>query len=517
MSSGTVDITIQLNNTNGYKYRPLDVIRGRVSLKVHKEISVKEVTVKFSGVSRSEVQVNESRLTANELQFQARKAIKTEAHIVAYDEVVIFPPPNVRKVSSNKEFTLTPGDYVYDFAFKIPLRNICYLTKTGDRATVHGHKKLPPSMDIDGIGNIKYQIRVIVDRASWSKPNPQESKSLLVTTFDPLIEDIISNTKLVFLKNSIEFSDKVTESYEVPVRESSSKKPSQFIKSLFGNKRPARSSLAREYNVPFGFEARICSSPFLRIGKLVPQLMIFLTSKHGPERYRGVDNQTSGLGQLILDDFGIHLTVTYNLIAEGRTIQEARRYKLVYKKDLSLVLDLANLEPNPLFGTTANSNPFQLGIPTFIYENAVVPDVINPTFDTCNIKVDYNLNIWAKFREEKKSWHSGRVGFLTVPVTVLAGIPSPQEYIQMMKIPHHLAQQVLETYPPEAFRQPDDFTPLYDDTTAAPISLNVEESEPAKQDEKQNHSTEDEIYSSTCEQSEEILPIYESATKEQRE
>ncbi|CCH46965.1 hypothetical protein BN7_6572 [Wickerhamomyces ciferrii] len=538
MGSGTVDIVIQLNNTDGYKYKPLDVIRGRVNLKVHKEISVKEVTVKFAGISRSEFQVNERRRTANG-NTQNRKVTKTEFHTVAYDEGIIFPPPNVRNVSNSKEFTLTPGEYVYDFAFKIPLRNVCYLTNTGGRGVTHGDTRLPPSMGITGIGNINYQVRVTVKRASWFKSNPQEHKNPMVTSFDP-IDDIISHTHPFFLRNSIVFSDKIhkrialtekptgPESYEIPIKESARKKSSHFIKSLFGNKGPPP-KFAQEYDVPFVFEVR-CSTPFLRIGR-VPQLKIFLTSKHGPERYRGIDNQTSGLGQFILEDFGIYLIGTYSVIAEGRSVQEQRIYRLNHKRDLSMELDLANLEPNPLHGTTADSNPFQLELPFSLYGDAVVLDVVKPTFDTCNIKVDYKLNIWAKFLEEKKSWGSKKLEFLT-PVTVLTGVPAPQEYIQMMQIPPQLAQQVLETYPPEAFRQPDDFTPLYDDTTAAPISLNVEEPEPAKQNEKQNLT---EQYSpaqhpepakqnekqklaehySQAQNAEEILPTYGSATKEQ--
>ncbi|CCH46964.1 hypothetical protein BN7_6571 [Wickerhamomyces ciferrii] len=517
MGSGTADIILELNNTNDYKYKPLDVIRGRVSLKVHKEIRVKDITVKFAGISKSKVQVNEKRATNGNTK--NRKVTKSESHTVAYDECTIFPPPNVRKVSNNKEFTLTPGEYVYDFAFKIPLVNICaYTAGTGERGIGHSNTILPPSTFIEGIADIDYEVRVTVRRASWLKLNLQEYQRTWVTNFDPIIEEIIPDKRPFVLKNSIVFSDKIhkrialtekptgPKSYEIPVKESPHKTSSSFIKSLIGIKQ-SKPRFAQEYDVPFVLEVRF-SSPILKIPE-PPDLRVFLTSRYGPERYRGIDNETSGLGQFILNDFVIYLIGTYSVTAEGWTTQEEREYKLIHLRDVSIKLDLANLEPIPFYETRVDLNPFQLEVPISLSYMGLVP-TFNPTFETCNIKLDYKLNIRAKFKEEKKSWLSKEVEFLT-PVTVITGVPAPQEYIQIKQISPRLAKKVLKTYPPEAFRQPDDFTPLYDGTTAAPVSLNVEETETLQQDEKQK-LTHDNY--SKAQQPEESLPNYGSATKE---
>ncbi|CCH46968.1 hypothetical protein BN7_6575 [Wickerhamomyces ciferrii] len=515
MGSKSVNITIQLNNTNGYKYKPLDIIRGRVFLRVYKEINIKDVIVNFYGTSRSQFYVIERRRNMDTGEMEDERICKTETHTVAYDGCIIFPPPNVRSVSNNKAFTLTPGEYVYDFAFKIPLRNRC---GTGKRTRGHGDTRLPPSMGITGVGSINYRVQVTIRRASRFRSNIEEYKYPNITCFDP-IEDIISYAQPFSLRKSVVLSNQIhkrialtekptgPESYEIPMRKSTRKKSSHFIKSLFGSKEPPP-KFAQEYDVPFVFEVE-CSSPILRINQAAPDLKIFLKSKYGPNTYRGIDNQTSGLGHFILEEFGIYLIGTYSVIAEDRSIQKRISYRLTFKGNLSMNLDLADLEPNPLYGTAEDSNPFQLEFPRFLYENATVPKGIKPTFDTCNIKVDYKLNIRARFLEEQKGWYSKSVE-LFKPVSVITGVPAPQEYIEMKQIPPHLAQQVLETYPPEAFRRPDDFTPLYDDTTAAPASLNVEETESVKQDEKQKL---DEHYSQ-AQEPEESLPTYGSATKE---
>ncbi|CCH46967.1 Arrestin domain-containing protein A [Wickerhamomyces ciferrii] len=520
MESKSINVTVQLNNTNGtYTYKPLDVIRGRVCLKVHKEINVQEVTVKFDGISISQVYVTEKRYNPKTKKIETRTYIRKDSHIFAHDGCVIFPPPNVRNVSNNKVFTLTPGEYIYDFAFKLPLRNICAYTGTGRRIAGHSYTMLPPSMGISDIGKINYQVKVKVKRDSWFRADPRMRKGLNVTSFDP-IDDIIRFTSPFVLRGSIVFSNRIhkrialsekptgPESYEIPIRESSLKKSSHFIKSLFGNEDPPP-KFAQEFDVPFVFEVR-CPSQFLKINQ-VPGLKIFLTSKHGPERYRGIDDQASGLGQLILKDFGIYLIGTYTATSGVHVTTYQKTYRLTSKRDLPMMLDLANLKPNPIYGTTSNSNPFQLELPISLYGDAVVPADIEPTFETCNLKKNYMLNIRAKFREDKKSWHSKMVEFFR-PVTVLTGVPAPQEYIQMNHIPHRLAQRVLKTYPPEVFKQPEDFTPLYDDTTAAPTSLSIEETESLEMDGKQKLTTEN---FSQAQQPEESLPTYGSATQDQ--
>lgn len=108
---------------NGGTFTNHDVIHGTVRLTTTASISLTYIQVKLEGVATTQMTV--PRTLKKRKERESRERLLQDVHKVLYDSVIVFPPENIRNVSSSKEFTLTPGDYTYPFQFRIPLNNSC--------------------------------------------------------------------------------------------------------------------------------------------------------------------------------------------------------------------------------------------------------------------------------------------------------------------------------------------------------------------------------------------------------
>ncbi|CAI5760270.1 unnamed protein product [Candida verbasci] len=227
-----VKVEIDRSETDG-TFTNHDIIKGNITLVVTKSISLNWIQVKLEGVSSTQLSI--PKVPINKKDRDRKDKILKDVHKVLYDTAIVFPPDNVRQVSSAKEFTLTPGNYSYPFEFKIPLNNSCHKLsgisnklsfnlKTMDLMINNGNfnsqfvknkaqkyyqdyksngfsnsngngsnnsppnfsqpyhitSQLPPSLSgIGDFANIKYFIKVTCKRSSFIKPN--------LRAFDPFI------------------------------------------------------------------------------------------------------------------------------------------------------------------------------------------------------------------------------------------------------------------------------------------------------------------------------------------
>ncbi|KAG7660574.1 uncharacterized protein J8A68_005840 [[Candida] subhashii] len=131
-----VKIEIDRHETDG-TFTNHDIIRGTVTLVVTDSISLNYIQVKLEGLSSTQLTVSTS---TNRKDRDRKDKILKDVHKVLYDTVIVFPPDNIRQVSSAKEFTLIPGNYSYPFQFKIPLNNSC-VKMTGITNKISFNKK----------------------------------------------------------------------------------------------------------------------------------------------------------------------------------------------------------------------------------------------------------------------------------------------------------------------------------------------------------------------------------------
>lgn len=122
------DIQVEIDKSrSGGTFTNHDIISGEVKLTTTSSISLSCIQVKLEGISTTQLSVPRGRSSGRNNRARDRRDTKLirDVHKVLYDSLVVFPPENIRLVSSGKEFTLTAGNYTYPFQFKIPLNNAC--------------------------------------------------------------------------------------------------------------------------------------------------------------------------------------------------------------------------------------------------------------------------------------------------------------------------------------------------------------------------------------------------------
>lgn len=445
------DASIWLDKDRPTSYSSLDTIRGTAVLIVHKELAVESVQIKFEGFATTDINVKEK--VYSQYHAQSNRVMRSESHTLIYQRRTLFPSASTRQPSdSGTKYTLKPGRHAYDFKFKIPMVNQC--ADRVENSVKHFSSPLPPSGAGYGF-NVKYLVKLTVRRASWVKSNIRAQQSIQIMPFDP-IDDVLAFSQPTFVRKQEKFTGMIPkkiamtemptgpESYETPQKNTFTGKSSKFLKAVF----KPETEEPRYFNgveVPFFFEARL-DDPFITRGQL-PDYQLYITSNYGPDRYRGIDNQSSGLGQFILKSLKIDLICFGDLTAAAHTVDFERTYPMLNLTDLEYRIDLADLVLSPSANDT--QEPYELEIKHSLYKKPTIQDGILPSFRTCNIDLQYKLRITAGFAESAKSWGSKKLT-VSAPMKLLSGIPPPAEYIYDRQIPPNVAFEFMSRYPAEA-------------------------------------------------------------------
>ncbi|CCH46969.1 hypothetical protein BN7_6576 [Wickerhamomyces ciferrii] len=447
-------------------FTSLDTIRGKVYVNVRSEISLSCIQIKLEGISQSIIR--EKHLVKR----KEKEIAKLESHRLLYETRTIFPPKNVRQVSSAKEFTLTPGEYEYDFEFKLPLESSCgsnnaptngitnkfqVVRRNSDQLnsnnSAHFRGPLPPSLsDLGELGQINYFLKVTVKRTSIIKPNIRKFSPFRFIPFDSLEHLNSSSRELNFIRKEQVFKDKIPEiiaiidkpqrpysgqGYQTPP--SPQRRSSSFLKTLFFGSsddisqsstsipQPPPTPPKNEpptitaYDVPFFFEARF-NGLFQTVGKS-PTYKLYVLSKANPKKYIGMNGESSGLGAVYLKNLKIELFIVTNVVSQEFKRQD---YKVITLCQLSVSgkLDLAYARKSKAINEQTGSALHELEIPTSLYSNAVIPYSLVPNFKTCNMERKYKLKITAGFAETKDSKKIKEVSIDTW-IDLIGGIPPP--------------------------------------------------------------------------------------------
>jgi hypothetical protein len=203
-----------------------DVISGRVELVILREINMKDLQVKIAG--HSNTQITRRVLDRNG---KYKDETSTASHEVLYDVVTLFPPENVKEVSTNKKFTLVKGHYTYSFALKLPMNSFCGDDTSRRSSNLYssrwesswrqqrrndGHRHditpLPPSFRAAGpsmiqgysdAASVKYSIKCSLHKADFFSIATRLTKPLVIRPPGPTLSQLSSIPMKTMLSNTI--------------------------------------------------------------------------------------------------------------------------------------------------------------------------------------------------------------------------------------------------------------------------------------------------------------------------
>lgn len=340
-------------------------MRGEVRLSTTSSVSLSCIQVKLEGISSTQMMVPERRGK------RAREKVIHDTHKFLYKTAIVFPPENIRQVSSNSDFTLGPGTHTYPFELHFPrttsctsisgVTNIASINKktrtvvlnngnfgvdqlkntaTGyvqslnnpnlrrqqeqqqqealNQCSYHIRTPLPPTFAHDGgSANVHYFVKVTCKRSSLLKQNYRKTNPFKFRPLD--IErtgDSHARHREVFFRREVVFpnrsyvpdSESLKALPNVPAREG-------FFLSFFGNKQrdgPASGSgrQGRRKLIPYGVEVRLRAGTSFVPGR-PPPLKIYLISENDPSLFSlsqyGKGTESNGLGVLYLQSLSLEL------------------------------------------------------------------------------------------------------------------------------------------------------------------------------------------------------------------
>ncbi|KAF1914189.1 hypothetical protein BDU57DRAFT_285458 [Ampelomyces quisqualis] len=191
-----MNVSIALQHPHEH-YTNLDVIQGKVVLRVPNPTNISSIVVKLEGESKTRLlaPIHPSR--------PDKQRPVLEVHKFLYRTKTLFPT-NVRpeELAANPKasFAINHGTYEYPFSFKIPLNTLCQqqnspitnvsfsnaIPEFAKAATHHIKATLPPSLaGFPGEAEIKYFVKVTVNRPQFFKENPRAIANFTLLPIEP--------------------------------------------------------------------------------------------------------------------------------------------------------------------------------------------------------------------------------------------------------------------------------------------------------------------------------------------
>lgn len=350
----------------------------------------------------------------------SRKQSKKDAyeiHKFLYVTQTLFPPRELRQASAY-DFTLPAGKHAYDFSLVIPDRLECQTVKQPgslslsrfviDRsgldyarsASNHMEGPLPPSLsDVDKHAIVRYFLKVTVSRSSILKTNIRVYKPIIFLPPDAMN---YPSHNLLFVRRDAVLT--ISKNLGPPAR--TPEKKSSFRSFISATVSPREVST----NVTITFEMRY------------PERAIFTPLRKGLPLKLFVNGSSSS----ILADSNIKLEkLTFSLFSitdtRAQSYMKTNTFSLaLFERNVSHWLDWSKAvqKPNSLGG-----NLLELELPESLYKDAFIPDFVPPTFEMCNIKRNYQLEVSGLFTSSNMS----RTVSLIANISIMSGLSRHQQ------------------------------------------------------------------------------------------
>ncbi|KAF1812149.1 hypothetical protein P152DRAFT_473873 [Eremomyces bilateralis CBS 781.70] len=389
------------------QYTNLDVITGRVALRNTNSTNVSSIIVKLEGESKT-------RLIA-QAPHEPREKPKPvlEVHKLLYRTATVWPNPSMQNDVSQKSFTIGPGQHEFPFEFKLPFNNACSTANSlstnvqfsglqveiAKQPTRHIRTTLPPSLYFPGEAEIKYYVKVTVNRPSILKENP---RAISPFNFFPIEPPRSQGDGECFARRHHQFNMD-------PPPASPTKKGSIFS---FGKKEKTLSEPEPPLEPPrFSFDMRLQNPAIVTCGEEIPMRLLFtqLSERRQP---------------LYMNSFQIELI--------GYT--KVRAHDFMRTESTSWVICSYSNMGVPL-GRVEDPVGTEIDISKEYWQNRPLPNTVAPTFTTCNISRYYEMEVRVGIGYGTTVAGKGETTILPLrlPVKVFSGIRPPAALLQAMQ------------------------------------------------------------------------------------
>ncbi|KAI9888541.1 MAG: hypothetical protein M1814_006841 [Vezdaea aestivalis] len=427
-----MSVRIQLSSQHSH-FTNLDVIQGRVILNLHSNEKISAVVVKLEGESKSRL----SSPRRQDRDHSEKERTEIEFHKVLYKIQEVFPS---KQIKNSQGYSLPPGQHEWPFNFKLPFNTNCEANEkmfssvqlfSGVNFEVQGfrspHKKtsLPPSLNgFPGQAEIRYYLKVTVQRAGLLKENYRTIQEFKFFPIEPMRPE--KKNEETYARRMHQFTANLP---PAPERKS----------SLFSSKRSQSEPSSTSEPPRFKVDARLPNPAILTCNDPIP-LRVLITKL------------SEATDTLYLLQFQIQLIGTTHVRAHDLSREEKSTWVVTSKSALNMPL-----------GSPADVADTEIALDSKLWNSIPLPNSIAPSFDSCNIRRTYELEVRVgiSYGKPGKGTPQQIVLPLRIPVQVYSGIAPPPDLVNRMNNPSalpsspaNLAPPLTPTYPPSAPHTP---------------------------------------------------------------
>ncbi|KAK4188057.1 hypothetical protein QBC35DRAFT_409221 [Podospora australis] len=404
-----MSIRIQLDQPPEF-YTNQDVLRGHVVLSLSRHEQIGAIIVKLEGESRTALGIpsDNSSHGVPHRDMPSSGDIIYENHKILYRVKQAFPD---ERASIPGPIVLAPGQHRFPFEFKFPFNNSCGNTEAmsriggvvnaggfapgsglfglggirvmdGTKQLMYSHvtKTLPPSFTgFPGEAEIRYYVKTTIQRPGLFKENWRHHVGLKFLPIEP--PRPAKSNQEAYARRPFTFQPRTP-----PSKAPENKKRTSF----FGRSTtpqppssPGGSSLAPDgqpaIQTPPSIEmsARLPHPPILTCNKPIPLRLI--------AKKLAASNAEVYLVALQIDLIGRTMVRCQDLINN-----ETNRWVIVSRQGLSIPVS----KPEDAVGT-------EVALDDVIWSSMALPNTVMPTFTTCNLSREYQLEVrlglsWGK-------------------------------------------------------------------------------------------------------------------------
>lgn len=359
-----MNATLTLDQASDASFTNLDEVSGKVVLRCSKSTTISSILVKLEGESRT-------RLMSTTAAVNERPKPQLEYHKVLYKVAMVFPDAQIlegrEQTTSKGNYTLQAGTHEWPWTFKIPFNNAC-ANERGQMPTIsiaggleiakaptrHVKKTLPPTLSgFPGQAEVRYYVKVTVDRQSFFKENPRAFLPFNFFPIEPPRPPSTGDEAFARQKYTFAASDNVA-------------KGKSKLKELFGAQSKDSPSAADAH---FSVDARLPSPSILACNGIVPLRLI-------------VKKLSDYDGILYLQSLQVSLVGSTRIRAHNVFRNESTSWIITSTSNMNV--------PLGRIGDAVNTETI---IDDRMWRGHPLPNTVAPTFETCNIIRTYHLDI----------------------------------------------------------------------------------------------------------------------------
>ncbi|KAI8933477.1 hypothetical protein NX059_009215 [Plenodomus lindquistii] len=405
-------VTIALEHPHDH-YTNLDLIQGRVFLRNPNPTNISSIIVKLEGESRTRLlaPVHPSR--------PDKQRPVLEVHKFLYKTQVVWPtnvrPEDLLSSNSKASFPLDPGSFEYPFQFKIPLNTVCQQSQNpisnvsfsnaipefAKAPTHHIKSTLPPSLaGFPGEAEIRYFVKVTVNRPSFFKENPRAIANFTLLPIEPPRPEKADGE--AYARRQHQFLENAPSP-------AASKKTGLFDRKSSTLDLPASPTSGSSTIGPrVAIDARLPNPAILTSNHELPLRLLI---RNASERSKNIYLQ-----MLQIELIGYTKVRAHEV---GRT--ESTSWILCSFSNMAIPIG----SPSDAIDTEVPVNPEY-------WSDKVVPNTVPPTFTTCNLSRYYELEVRVGLGYGSYEHGSDQLVVLPLrlPVKVYSGIAPPKALLE---------------------------------------------------------------------------------------